>query len=672
MKATTAPLSTEHIYFCCIYGPERRGRALLPDVFRRLGAHVQGDAWYYTNAVQRKVYIIHLADTPEKMIQAFYTEDAHIVVNGHSNYGLGTAFASGMEQYRQAIPNIHYADDERFLGYSSPWVSINVPKLLARQSYPNWWPVYRDGTSAVMPYDFSDPHRDPAYNYYLTYEVPGDPTRYKIEPVPNSALQRFPDSGFPAWYAADGSAPNSKNPQDRKYFIINTNEFFQSTGKWHTGVSPEGFYGSNYLSSTTGTGTNQAKWNFSISTPGTYVVSAQWPLLPTNVTNAQYVVTHAQGTTTVSANQRANGGCWVALGTFTFDAGNYSVLLSDKAAAAGVTIVADAIRISASTNTSSSDQIIDNLASPKPHFGKKTVIAAGHSRLDPTKFRYKRLFYEGCLSGIYYLDVFHRGTAFYTLGDSYLSVFETYLREYLRGANDEQIWAAIQELEPVFDYYDFSLPPGKQRAARVWEERQVEDIGPADRARIDRIAAGSAERIFEALRQPELVHNEALARAVARAAFGGRTQAGIYMATQQMSVPLIEKTDEGRQSKIRSLVAAKRIFEVLPQQSVPALLDLYAHSDPLTRGNIIRASGGIADSRIRKLLEDALADATVCEGPDWNSGGAPMRLCDEAYNQLVAHGHIGGLMHTIAPPLPSETRQYHIAELKKRLPELKD
>ena len=139
------------------------------------------------------------------MAEALYTEKAHIIIRGHSNYGLGGVYATSREFAAQTITSIRYMDDDRLVNYSSPWVAVNVPRLLAHQSFPNWWPVFQDGTSAIMPYDFNDPRGDPPYNYYLTYQVPGDPTWYKIETVDNSALERFPGCDKPAWHAADGA-----------------------------------------------------------------------------------------------------------------------------------------------------------------------------------------------------------------------------------------------------------------------------------------------------------------------------------------------------------------------------------------------------------------------------------------------------------------------------------
>jgi hypothetical protein len=101
-------------------------------------------------------------------------------------------------------------------------MGISVRGMISGQPYPNWWPEFRDGTSGIMPYDFNDPRGNPPYNYYITYQVPGDPTFYKAETVRNSAVERFPGSGATPWYSADGSAPSATNPAHREYYITNT------------------------------------------------------------------------------------------------------------------------------------------------------------------------------------------------------------------------------------------------------------------------------------------------------------------------------------------------------------------------------------------------------------------------------------------------------------------
>jgi hypothetical protein len=120
------------------------------------------------------------------------------------------------------IYDLWYMDDDRILNCSSPWVPLNVRSCIESHAFPNWWPEFKDGTSAVMPYVHGDPRGDPPYNYYITYQVPGDPTHYRIETVHNSAFQRFSDSGRPAWYSPAGMSPSPSNPDHLQYYITNT------------------------------------------------------------------------------------------------------------------------------------------------------------------------------------------------------------------------------------------------------------------------------------------------------------------------------------------------------------------------------------------------------------------------------------------------------------------
>ena len=101
------------------------------------------------------------------------------------------------------------------------------------------------------------------------------------------------------------------------------------------------------------------------------------------------------------------------------------------------------------------------------------------------------------------------------------------------------------------------------------------------------------------------------------------------------------------------------------------MLELYANSGPLIRGNIIRCLRELGSQpNVRDLLIQALDDQTVCEEAGWNSGGDLMRLCDHAYNQLVICYEVPGVLHTVSPVLTIDLRQHHIAELKKKLPDL--
>jgi hypothetical protein len=659
---------TEHIFICCIYGQDRRGAIAFTDALRRIGASGDHTAWYYTNAPQRKAYVFHLVNDAAGMVQALYTERAHIIVDGHSNFGLGAVFADTAELRRQTITELRYMDDDRLLSYASPWTAVNIPVFLSDESYPNWWPVFKDGTSAIMPYDFNDPRGAPPYNHYLAYQLPGDPVHYKIESAPNGALQRFPGCDRPAWHAADGSAPDPEDPSHRKYFITNTNTAFEAIGKWRVCLSSQGCCGANYLSAPAGTGLRQARWRFSVPSPGTYAVFARWPASRQNVVSATYSVTHASGTTTVQENQQTNGGAWNQLGAFAFASGEYSVALADKSGEGAGNVVADAVRILGPTNTGGFDLTIDNTLCPKTHYAKKTIVFRRQLGVDPAKFRYARIFFDGCLSGVHYLETFQRGIAFYTTGDAYLSGFEIYLRTYLQGGSDAQIWAALQDLQSVYDYYDFSRLPTEQNDPQAEGPRGVADFGPDKESPVRAWAHVPPGRVFEALKRPDLIYNEPLSRATVLAAFGDRQAAAITLALRQMPLPLVERIENRRTSKIRGLIAARRILEAFPEQSVAPLLEAYARGDPATKGNIVRASGRFSDGdAIRKLLLGALGDPSFCEGEDSVSGGTPLRLCDVAYNQIVLCYRIKGVLRTISPAYSIEAREYHIGALKAKL-----
>jgi hypothetical protein len=96
-----------------------------------------------------------------------------------------------------------------------------------------------------------------------------------------------------------------------------------------------------------------ATWTVSVGTTGSYKVYAKWPASNQHATDVPYTVTHAGGTTAVTANQRVNGGQWNLLGAFTFNSGGsgYKVELSDQVTTGRV--AADAIYIAAAGGTPS-------------------------------------------------------------------------------------------------------------------------------------------------------------------------------------------------------------------------------------------------------------------------------------------------------------------------------
>ena len=350
----TLSIGIENIYVAFIYNWENLEPQYV-SMLQSIGAWQQADVWTYTNTNLNRTYRIRFVKDIGTLKQALTTEGAHVILAGHANYGLGPSFATSTELARQVIEDIRYIDDDRILNFSTPWIHVNIHGMRTGQAYPYWWPIFKDGTSGIMPYDFNDPRGDPPYNYYLTYQPPGTNTYYKIEPVHNSAVERFPDSGKPAWYSALGQEPDPQNPDHLKYYITNTTPWsasFETVGNWVQyqlyQTDDVEYFKENYIYNTVGSGNDRATWLFTIPAAENYKVLAWWPSSQSHATNAPYIVNHASGSTTVRKNQRINGRQWNDIGQFYFNQGDYSVVLTDDGDYGSV--AADAVRIAHADN----------------------------------------------------------------------------------------------------------------------------------------------------------------------------------------------------------------------------------------------------------------------------------------------------------------------------------
>ena len=63
---------------------------------------------------------------------------------------------------------------------------------------------------------------------------------------------------------------------------------------------------------------------------------------------------------------------------------------------------------------------------------------------------------------MYYLDTFNRGVVWFSVKSVGGLGLAPYLRAYLQGKTDEEIWEIVQDVEPNYDYYDFSKLPSQQ------------------------------------------------------------------------------------------------------------------------------------------------------------------------------------------------------------------
>jgi beta-glucanase (GH16 family) len=115
-------------------------------------------------------------------------------------------------------------------------------------------------------------------------------------------------------------------------------------GSWTTSTAAAGYYGSNFLDDgNTGQGTKSVKFTPNIPATGNYQVFARWTMGSTRATNVPVTVVSTSGTIAQSVNQQTNGGAWVSLGYYTFNAGTSGSVTIDNTGANG-TVTADAVK----------------------------------------------------------------------------------------------------------------------------------------------------------------------------------------------------------------------------------------------------------------------------------------------------------------------------------------
>ncbi|OIR15064.1 xyloglucanase Xgh74A precursor [mine drainage metagenome] len=117
------------------------------------------------------------------------------------------------------------------------------------------------------------------------------------------------------------------------------------TGAWTSSTTTAGYYGADYLhdGNTGSTGGKSVTFTPTIPTTGSYSVYVRWTAYTNRATNAPIDIVDSAGVThTFSENQQNNGGTWVLLGSYTFDAGTTSYLKIRNDGANGY-VIADAV-----------------------------------------------------------------------------------------------------------------------------------------------------------------------------------------------------------------------------------------------------------------------------------------------------------------------------------------
>ncbi|MDF3059247.1 MAG: carbohydrate-binding protein [Rariglobus sp.] len=117
-----------------------------------------------------------------------------------------------------------------------------------------------------------------------------------------------------------------------------------TSGTWTASSYTPGYYGTNYLhDGNSGKGGTAIRYTPTLTVPGTYTVYARWTADANRASNVPVDVVSTSGTSTVYVNMQANGGAWVALGTYTFAAGATGSVRVYNTGTTGY-VIADAVR----------------------------------------------------------------------------------------------------------------------------------------------------------------------------------------------------------------------------------------------------------------------------------------------------------------------------------------
>jgi len=211
------------------------------------------------------------------------------------------------------------------------------------------------------------------------------------------------------------------------------------------------------------------------------------------------------------------------------------------------------------------------------------------------------------------------------------------------------------------------LPVGHSRAA----EPQMPDVqrilSPEEELIISDVARSKPKEAFKRLKGVGFLVDEKLLHKAIYATYKDRKAEGLDLALHQLLLPQREVIAAKVVDRTAAFYVSKKFLEVFPEESVSELLELYKKGDGMVQGNVVRASGKISGGKIRGLLVEALDNKISSEEENPEMNGFPLRVCDEAYNQLVLRYKVRNVLRTIGNGLSPEVRDYHIDVLKKEI-----
>lgn len=209
-----------------------------------------------------------------------------------------------------------------FLGWHSDTKKVYLVTVDGRQQNWSVGMTMEEGAQLL---------KDIGCNQGLNYDGGGSTTAWVNGTVVNSPSDGFERQVKTAWVVVPS------------VIIDNTDSEFSSTGSWGTSANP-GYYNTNSLFHLGGNGSSTATWTPQLEKSGEYDVYAWWVAAGNRADEAPYYINHADGDTTVVADQTGNGSQWNYLGTFNFNEGSGGFVRLSNAVPSNQYVSADAVK----------------------------------------------------------------------------------------------------------------------------------------------------------------------------------------------------------------------------------------------------------------------------------------------------------------------------------------
>lgn len=169
---------------------------------------------------------------------------------------------------------------------------------------------------------------------------------------------------------------------------------FTASTNWGTSSWSSQKNGADYRFATPYTGGSDAAWfSASIAATGAHLVEVWYPADAGYNDATPFIVATSSGNQTVVVNQRANGGRWVSLGTFTLAAGDRPVVGVSRWTNGTGYVVADAVRITSTSGNPAFALPLPKSALPRseyddphhdyPAIDSRSAPAPGRTRCGP-------------------------------------------------------------------------------------------------------------------------------------------------------------------------------------------------------------------------------------------------------------------------------------------------